>query len=147
MPWVWRVWELRVLVLFRARPIFYRVIRYRDVLGGRVPGGPVVPEILYLIREVSVEWGPLGVPAGLPRFRHIYGEEEAQTVISLLDWNDLQSQVRVLRAAVPLPADYYGIEERVALPHPNDFGGEDDARLARRGREAIADGPEGEEGG
>ena len=102
MVLVWRVWELRFLVLFCNRPVFYRTVRFIDQVGVDTDppegeGNPdFVPETLHIVREFRLDWETLQAPEGVARFVHIYDPEARAFVARRFVWEDFLRRIRFI---------------------------------------------------
>jgi hypothetical protein len=102
MVLLWRVWELRLLILFHNRPVFYRTVRFIDQVGvDTVPaegeGHPDwVPEALLIVREFRLAWEVLQAPEGVARFVHICDPEIRPPVARSFVWEDFVRRIRII---------------------------------------------------
>ena len=82
MPVVWRIFELRVSVWLRDQLIFQRVCRFTQPLQGSPEPGPL--QLLFLVREINIDWATLGAPDGYANFERIPPEEVDQFITRYL---------------------------------------------------------------
>jgi hypothetical protein len=69
MPQVWRVFELRLSVWVRGERIFQRVCRYVQELVGSPEPGPL--RLIFLVRELNLDWATVSPPPGYGDFEDI----------------------------------------------------------------------------
>jgi hypothetical protein len=62
MPEVWRVFELRVSVSTRGNLLFQRVCRFVQPLAATQGRGPL--RLIFVVREIDINWDILNIPRG-----------------------------------------------------------------------------------
>jgi hypothetical protein len=73
MPALWRCYELRITVFVRGELVFQRVCRYVQILLGTRQPGPL--RLIFLVRELRLNWEDLHPPTGYQEFEVVDPDE------------------------------------------------------------------------